>query len=582
MVRRLVISVLLTLFIALASVTYADTVRTKDGKEFEGKITEQTDEYVRLRTGYGDLTIPRSDIESIKVSASRIHLKDGRTMEGIITEETSENVVLRTKYGELRIPKSDIAKIEREGYVSGTRESTPKPPEPKPIEKLTPEQMRQLHSQAIKLLQEGKYDESIELYGKIVANSPEDFIAHYNLACAYSLKGDLSAALDALETSIEAGYSDFAHMERDSDLDNIRNESRYKSLLSRKDEILKRGAQKRVEALKKQFGEDYIVDIDEERKIVYATNQSQACLEELKAALNDYADAQWKTLFDNRPTYYTTILCPSPEDFRKMVRSPGVGGFYNHQQKLLVCGNIGMTLRHEFTHALHFADIDARGQQHPIWIVEGLSTCFEESVLKDGIPTPLPNGRLNVVRMALATNKYITWEKFFKYSHRQYMQNAGVCYAESRYILYYFWELGKLKEWYDVLCETYEEDKTGKLSVERAFGKSLAEVEEDFKNWIANAPEPVGATPKGAPFFGVGTSGTAAGMQVVQVVPGSSADKAGIKTGDIIVEFAGKKYTNRDEFATAIREQEVGETIKVKILRDEDIIELDVKLMPRE
>ena len=85
MVKRLVISLLLTLFIALASVTYADTVRTKDGKEFEGKITEQTDEYVRLRTGYGDLTIPRSDIESIKVSASKIHLKDGRMMEGIIT-----------------------------------------------------------------------------------------------------------------------------------------------------------------------------------------------------------------------------------------------------------------------------------------------------------------------------------------------------------------------------------------------------------------------------------------------------------------------------------------------------------------
>ena len=74
--RRGVVSILLVLFVTLASVVNADTIRTKDGKEFEGRITEQTDKYVRLRTGYGDLTIPRSEIESIKMSASRIHLKD--------------------------------------------------------------------------------------------------------------------------------------------------------------------------------------------------------------------------------------------------------------------------------------------------------------------------------------------------------------------------------------------------------------------------------------------------------------------------------------------------------------------------
>jgi hypothetical protein len=371
-------------------------------------------------------------------------------------------------------------------------------------------------------------------------------------------------------------------MERDTDLDNIRGDARYRSILARRDEILKRGAEKRVEQLKKQFGEDYIVDVDEERKIIYATNQSKTCLEELKSALNEYADAQWETLFDHRPTYYITILCPSPEDFRKMVPNRGVGGYYNHQGKILVCGGIGMTLRHEFTHALHFGDLDARGQGHPIWLVEGLATCFEESTLIEGVPSPLPNGRLNVVRVALATGKYLSWEELFPYSHQRYMQNASVCYAESRYIVYYFWQLGKLKEFYDTFCETFEKDKTGKLAVEQVFGKALAEVEKDFRGWISEAPEPVGETPVGAPFFGVGSQGTAAGMQVVQVVPGSSADEAGIKQGDIIVEFAGKKYTNRDEFATAIREQKVGETIKVKVLRGDDVIELDVKLKPRE
>ncbi len=582
--RGLCISVLLTLLMALASVAYADTIKTKDGKEFEGRITEQTDEYVRLRTGYGDLTIPRSDIESIKMSSSRVHLKDGRIMEGIITEEDSEKVVVRTKYGELRIPRSDIEKIERaQEYGSGKREETPKPPTPP--KKLSAEEIRQLRQQAMQLLQARKLDEAIAIYEKLVASGLSDAIAsivQYNRACAYSLRGDKEKAMDALEVSVEAGYTDFAHMAKDSDLDNIRSHPRYKSLLARKEEIMRKGAEKVVENLKKKFGESYIYEIDKERKIVYATNQSRAVLEELKSALNDYADAQWKTLFDNKPTYYITVVCPSAEDFRKMTKGRRVGGYYNHQQKILICGNIGMVLKHEFTHALHFGDLSARGQGHPIWIIEGLATCFEESVLKEGIPTPLPNGRLNMVRLALVTGKYLPWEKLFKYSHQKYMQNAGVCYAESRYILYYFWEMGKLKEWYDAVCELYDKDKTGKLAIEKVFGKPAAEVEKDFKKWIPNAPEPVGATPKGAPFFGVGTVGTAAGMQVRQVVPESSADKAGIKAGDIITEFAGKKYTNRDEFATAIRAQKTGETIKVKILRGDKEIELEVKLLPRE
>jgi tetratricopeptide (TPR) repeat protein len=586
--------VLLALFIALASAVYADTIVTRDGKKLEGRITEQTDEYVRLRTGYGDLTIPRSEIKSIELSATKVHLKDGRVMEGIISGETSDAVTLRTKYGELKIPRGDIKKIDRpEEYIAKGARKTPGPTkkaEP-PAKKLTPQEIQQMHSRAIKLLQDGNYDESIKLYKQIIAGGPDDprvSIAYYNLACAYSLKGDKDEALDALEASIEKGYTDFAHMEKDSDLDNVRSEPRYKSLLARREEIQKRGAEKTVEQLKKLFNERYkfsqecMFDIDEERKIIYATNQSAAVLEQLKEALNEYADAQWKTLFDHKPTYYITIVCPSQQDFRKMVPSRGVGGYYNHQQKILVCGGIGMVLRHEFTHALHFGDLDARGQGHPIWLVEGLATCFEESALIDGIPTPLPNGRLNVVRIALATGKYLPWDKLFKYSHRQYMQNASICYAESRYIVYYIWQMGKLKEFYDVYCETYDEDKTCQKAMEKVFGKSLSEVEADFRKWIADAPEPVGATPKGAPFFGVGTQGTAAGMQVVQVVPGSSADAAGIKAGDIIVEFAGKKYTNRDQFATAIREQKAGETIKVKILRGEEIMELDVKLKPRE
>ena len=83
-------------------------------------------------------------------------------------------------------------------------------------------------------------------------------------------------------------------------------------------------------------------------------------------------------------------------------------------------------------------------------------------------------------------------------------------------------------------------------------------------------------------YFGVITSGYAAGMRVTYVNPVSAAQDAEMKVGDIITEFAGKKYTNEVEFVTAIRAQGIDKPVKVKVLRGGREIELKVKLRPRQ
>ena len=57
--------------------------------------------------------------------------------------------------------------------------------------------------------------------------------AYYNLAGAYSLLNDKPKALASLQRSIDAGFNDYNHMQRDSDLDNIRNEKGFKDLNER-------------------------------------------------------------------------------------------------------------------------------------------------------------------------------------------------------------------------------------------------------------------------------------------------------------------------------------------------------------
>lgn len=54
--------------------------------------------------------------------------------------------------------------------------------------------------------------------------------AKYNLACAYALKGDRSAALDWLEKSINAGFDDSDKVSTDPDTASLRGEARFKKI----------------------------------------------------------------------------------------------------------------------------------------------------------------------------------------------------------------------------------------------------------------------------------------------------------------------------------------------------------------
>jgi hypothetical protein len=71
------------------------------------------------------------------------------------------------------------------------------------------------------------------------------------------------------------------------------------------------------------------------------------------------------------------------------------------------------------------------------------------------------------------------------------------------------------------------------------------------------------------------------GVRFSDVREGSPAGKAGLKGGDILVEFDGKPIQNLYDFTYALRSKKPGETVKVKVLRDGKPLEADVLLEQR-
>jgi serine protease Do len=62
------------------------------------------------------------------------------------------------------------------------------------------------------------------------------------------------------------------------------------------------------------------------------------------------------------------------------------------------------------------------------------------------------------------------------------------------------------------------------------------------------------------------------------VIKGSSADRAGIKEWDIILECNGEKISTKNPLANILQKCKIGEQTTLKVLRDKKELTLKVKL----
>jgi tetratricopeptide (TPR) repeat protein len=77
----------------------------------------------------------------------------------------------------------------------------------------------------------GYYEKGLWVDLKLSKLCPSDCIVFYNLACSYSLIGELERAFDCIRRSIDLGYDDLSHMSNDPDLRNLRGDSRYDEIV---------------------------------------------------------------------------------------------------------------------------------------------------------------------------------------------------------------------------------------------------------------------------------------------------------------------------------------------------------------
>src|SRR6185436_12485513 len=395
--------------------------------------------------------------------------------------------------------------------------------------------LRQLSRKALEAAKAGRLEEAEGALGQALVIDPNNSTNLYNMACIKALRGRSDAAIDYLERAAVEGFTDFNHLERDTDLNSLRQLDRYKLFVARKADWQRKAADKVITMLRKDFGDGYLYEVDEADKLIFATNTDAQTLTAVKKWLSAQARSQWAQLFDHKPDQYISVILPSQEDYKLIVSRPEVGGFYNPENHILIAQRLGQIMTHEFTHAMHNADLEALGQEHPIWLTEGLAVLYEAGQFEDGVLMPADNFRLIALKRAAPQGRLIPFEKLFKMDQRAFVGNATIAYGESGSLLLYLHTKNLLRKFYDAFKAGYDKDKTGAAALVEVTGMQLNEVEKDWRAWMMKRTPPAMITGQNGVVLGVKFEQENDGLKVEQAYPLGPAARAGIKEGDVVV-----------------------------------------------
>jgi tetratricopeptide (TPR) repeat protein len=453
-------------------------------------------------------------------------------------------------------------------------------------ERATKRKLLELTRKSIDLLQNKQYAQAETVLAEALSIDPAEPTNLYNMACLLALTKRANAAVDFLERSAEAGFTDFLHIAKDSDLDSLHADPRFLAFMAKKDHYQRVAAQAVMDTLKKQFGDDYIYELDEADKLVFASATDQPTLDALRQGLVRQAHSQWDQLFEHKPDQYIAVVVPTPRDHRRLMPMPGVEGYYRHDARMLIVKGLGFVTTHEFTHALHAADLDPLGQEHPIWLVEGLAVLFEHVEYVTGsdgkeVLTPLDNARLKHLQAMGRQNRLMPLEKLLKMEQRELLseqETAMMGYAEAGSVMHYLYDQKLLRKFYETFKAEYDKDNTGKAALEKTLGKPLAQIEKDWKEWMLKRLAPAMEPKDDMPSLGMRFGSANDGMLVQTVVRGGPAMRAGVRVGDVII--AVDDIDTRDElaFTPVIAQHKAGDIVTFRLRRNHNYLEMRMVL----
>ena len=317
-----------------------------------------------------------------------------------------------------------------------------------------------------------------------VESNPADGIMVYNYACVLAQLDELESAERWLLKAVSSGYMNFSTMKRDKDLESIRESASFRAIMAARDAADPAITDRRNRAwLERLEDADYhLVPSVDELPIDLITHRSShevtSIQYQIQLTYNTLA-----TFFETPLPHRVTIVVLEDKQLQDVMPNRFVKGRYVHTNRELASDGSPLVISHELTHAFHHAIMDADGQDHAIWIQEGLATLFEACAVGHDGNMFFSNDRHFDVMNAITQDNLDTWQQLFHSDTHEFHHLPRQRYAHVRSIFEYFHSEGKLADWWNTYREHASVDPTGILATETVFGKSIDFIELDWLNW---------------------------------------------------------------------------------------------------
>jgi len=327
--------------------------------------------------------------------------------------------------------------------------------------------------------------EAAKLIERHIELHPSDSVMLYNAACVQCRLGAVDRSAAYFIKAVKSGFGDISHARRDPDLRALRGHPVFRAIVDARaaaDEML---ARRQMEVWHRRFGDaGYRYEVDTSRRLIIVSSLDEAAHADMRSMLERQTDHLEQTLFSGTRGHVLVII-PNREDAAGLLTRKHVSGLYNHRRRELVTLGHPRAVRHELAHAIHHGHMDAVGQDHPLWIQEGLASVYEDYEIDDDSTVRfLRNDRSEQVQTLAANEWLMTWAELVGLQPAAMRKEAFRVYPQLRSVMRFIADEGHLESWYRLYVEGFDTDPTGVKAMELAFGQPIEDVEAAWHRWL--------------------------------------------------------------------------------------------------
>lgn len=247
------------------------------------------------------------------------------------------------------------------------------------------------------------------------------------------------------------------------------------------------------EQARKAFGDATLIRIDDDLTVAFSGNVTEksaaAALDHLRAVREPLVQA-----FGLEPSGLPILvrMFRDAESFRAYARLDAptrewLGGYYRPDTRWIATYDFPGSLTHEYVHSV----VGETLQKLPPWLNEGLAELHTVTRLSDGRPVPDRGGTPADLKDA----RLPPFSAFLNFQGKDFWSPEALTftYPLSRAAALYLHERGALVKVVKTLKDQRAKYPLGFMrstcieAVEQALGKKLAEIDGDFRAWLAEA-----------------------------------------------------------------------------------------------